>query len=677
MKFLTISILIAIMIFSGLHDCQKISPRKEKFDAIMKQRASSLSLTGYECTHPAVNLKTIDLTSVGPCMQDQATLPPTDQNIQLLELIRNEIVEVYSCRIEVLGHIFNCGAFSHLSFTKDSIVNYFYHLDDTSCRKLVKTGSLRLLERDFIGLQEGKINIRKMDIGRSGEKDCFDNMEFTLNGQTYNDAVAGLTMKIEFSRYNATKKEDADLIILPNGDTCYYTSTTCLLSSYGQLFWNIYPTNTCVQSKVSLLYQGLSKRINDLRNHNSSTYIVETVTQVFALKVTQEIQLCGYLGWATEHPDLIIIESDNKGRGFIPSLSAQKYLTGNIITYLNTKIVYIERSITQNIEDIYNDLLQKQCEADRKILINYIHDAYINPNGFAKFITKREGSMGIITGEVIHVLSCVPIPVQIRLTNRCYQEIPINYGSNHTGFLSPSNRLITDIGTEISCSDLIPSMFKVNNAWYRIDQTINQLPPPETLLPVISHTWKPRKTQNTLTAGLYTKETLEKTLDVIYYGRNKDSMIYTAARSGYDQNADTQNYDVVNGITPNQMKGLFAKYFESLTSFTDYLGHYTSIGIGLWVIISIVIWIINSILRALSIKKLGGNKLHIWAAVQSGLTQYVTATRIKPQDNIELSSIDIHPSPGSSHIVDSESDKGISLYPSLNQNKHISHVRKH
>lgn len=620
-----------------------ISPHShllKDYISTLNLRTDALSFTGYECTHPNTSFQTYDLTKVAPCVIDTELETSVDQSIQLIEIKRTRNIDIYMCNVEIIAHVFNCGAFSHLAITHNSLVNYYHYLDSIDCKALIKNNQFRFLDRDLVGLKPDFINIRQFEIGRVSSTDCSNDAEFMLNGITYQDAVASVSIKISYKKDQGTKLVDKDIIITPLGQSCTFTNGECILSNVGQLHWDTFSNEDCMTKSYQLIYEGISKKITSKQDNVGDVYLVEDRSYVFSLKSSKEINICGYYGITTEHPDLIVIEADDKSRYKIPSLDMNITISGNLVTYLNTKVVYMERIINANLESMYNDLLYKQCNNERMILLNHLHDAQINPNGFAKFITKREGSMGILAGEVIHVMNCPAIPVQLRTTNKCYQEIPITYGNNRTGFVSPLNHLIIDIGTEITCSDSIPPLFNIHQNWYKIIENIRKVEQPLTLEPSTKRTWKPHSSKNTIFSGIYSQDIVENTLDVIYYGRNKQSMMHTAARIGYDTSADQQNYDISRSISDESLKGLFVRYYNSLTSITDLIGHYTSLGIGLWFIYTCILWVFNTIMRALSIRKIGGNSKQLLASIHSGFTHYITSSKIQTnpvsQETIEI-----------------------------------------
>lgn len=598
------------------------------YDSIVQHRLNSISLTGYECLHPNTSIKTFDLTHVKGCNITHDNLSYIDKPIQLIEIKRTQHVPMIACKIEVFATLFECGMFSHISLVRQSFFNSYIYLSEKECSRLNSQDEVSLFGREFKQLHSKVSNARYFSVGVEKDGSCVSGHEIDIDGKTFSDVAGTVSLKIEYSSFTGTKGENDKFITFLNGHQCMFGDMSCVLPAVGTIYWNIIQDTECLRAKYHLLYEGPSKKL--LANENEyGVYMVEDHDILFSLKTKSEVTLCGYYGYTTEHPDLMIIESDVRDRMQIESSKLDKSHTGNIVTYMNTKMVYIERLMTDNLNDLYVDLLTKQCDLEYKLLMNHLSDALVNPNGFAHFVTKSEGSMGVLAGEAIHVIQCVPIPVYIRESDRCYQELPIIYGNNTKGYLSPINHLISDIGSEVTCTENMVTSFKYNDHWYRVGDKTHIITPPYTLVPNVKKTWEAHNSKNLVIGGLYSKEVMEDTIKMIYFGRNRGSMANTAVRMGYDPNADRQHYTMLHTLKDEDVKSLFSRYYQSLTSFTDLLGHYVSVGLGLWLIYSVVMWVINTVIRGLSLYKLGGSPKDIIMAVQPAWAQYIMAVKLQ------------------------------------------------
>lgn len=174
-----------------------------------------------------------------------------------------------------------------------------------------------------------------------------------------------------------------------------------------------------------MLYKEIATKIQEIKTNrqpSQSVYALTTQEITFALTKTGEQPLCGYTLLITEHPKLFLLET-TKGNTF---LSQRKTTTENldIFTYINSKLVYVEKYIRKQVTSLYQDILTQRCTAEKKIIENALSLATILPDEFAYIITKAPGHMALVAGEAIHIVKCIPVQVKVRHTTECYMELP-------------------------------------------------------------------------------------------------------------------------------------------------------------------------------------------------------------------------------------------------------------
>jgi hypothetical protein len=117
-------------------------------------------------------------------------------------------------------------------------------------------------------------------------------------------------------------------------------------SEGGETFWPIMPINSCHFDKYNILYKGIATRLTsrEIEKANRPTvYTVTTDDTTFALAKTSEINVCGYKLLRTEHPKLLIMETQ-QGKSFkIHTRVSVDNL--DIFLYVNSKFVYVEKHI--------------------------------------------------------------------------------------------------------------------------------------------------------------------------------------------------------------------------------------------------------------------------------------------------------------------------------------------
>ena len=119
------------------------------------------------------------------------------------------------------------------------------------------------------------------------------------------------------------------------------------------------------------------------------------------------------------------------------------------------------------MENLYMDLLQKRCELERKVLLNSLTLAYSKLDQFSYLIMGEKGYMSQLAGEVVHIIKCIPVEVQIRHEKLCFEQLPVSK-HNESWFLTPRTHVLVKNGVQINCDTIIPHQYKINGEWYKL-----------------------------------------------------------------------------------------------------------------------------------------------------------------------------------------------------------------
>ncbi|KMQ82819.1 hypothetical protein RF55_21767 [Lasius niger] len=74
---------------------------------------------------------------------------------------------------------------------------------------------------------------------------------------------------------------------------------------------------------------------------------------------------------------------------------------------------------------LYYNVMQQKCELERQVITNALSFATLQPDEFAYRHMKGPGYMAVTTGEVTHVIKCIPVDVMIRKTEE--ENAAMNY----------------------------------------------------------------------------------------------------------------------------------------------------------------------------------------------------------------------------------------------------------
>lgn len=255
----------------------------------------------------------------------------------------------------------------------------------------------------------------------------------------------------------------------------------------GYTFWEVIPKHRCDRTdQYQLLYDGIADKLIDTDYENAQTiYSVKANDFIFALTKKDEFQICGFNVIVTEHPKLFVVET--KGHGPF----ARSLLTHNnedVLSYLNSKIVYVERHVRTQVNMLYRDVIRQQCLLERQILQNALTLATIAPDEAAIRLTKQHGFVASVAGETIYLIKCLPVDVKVRQTKQCFQHLPVEW-QNESYYLTPRTHILTKNSVKIECNSMLPAQYKIGPQWFM--NTPNMIPgqTPNIIKPMSKISW--------------------------------------------------------------------------------------------------------------------------------------------------------------------------------------------
>ena len=98
--------------------------------------------------------------------------------------------------------------------------------------------------------------------------------------------------------------------------------------------------------------------------------------------------------------------------------------------------MFTEHHINLQADKLYLHMLRKECELEKSILQNKQILATLSPDhlSYSKF---GIGHYAKVVAEVIYVIRCTPIRVNLVQTERCYNELPVLKNNKTLKFLTP------------------------------------------------------------------------------------------------------------------------------------------------------------------------------------------------------------------------------------------------
>lgn len=581
--------------------------------------ALTSALTGYNCEGEGLNITTLSLLDVGVCDLEDIEPVRTDVYVQLMQLSDYGKTRVTQCLMEVSREIYYCGMHSHISLVSNSKKQYVQELGRDGCKRAHETGSVNIASTIIDRIAGNATNFRSVTLaGRTS-------MDGTCHGAQYSDGygawdnvVVQATVRIILRELEVNIKRSNNELILPTGTRCAAAAETCQDSDGAETYWTTQPVDSCHFDRYDILFEGTAVKLSPRPNQTSAIiYTVTTGDTTFALTKTDEFDLCGYHLSRTEHPKLLILETQ-RGRTFkIRSRIAVDNL--DIFSYVNSKFIYVEKHMKTQLTRLYRDVMEQKCALERQILQNALSLSSIAPDEMAFRIMKTAGYTAVTTGEVIHLIKCVPAVCKIRHTEGCYNELPVTH-NNNSYFLLPRSRILVRKGTHRECNDLLPTMYEVDGTWFRITNRPIEVLPPPTIQPLTKPGWKYVSPDALATSGIYTEEDLTRLKNHIMFPMEKPSMLNTIAHGAMGGRVPPGTISLSNLLDEQSLdriaEGAGRRLWQGFVSF----GSASAGVLAIFVIVKTIKLIIDTVIHGYALHSIYGWSIHLVGAIWTSVT---------------------------------------------------------
>lgn len=576
-------------------------------------------LIAYDCENKDVDISTISIRDVAPCVEPDGEYLSEQTEVTVLQ--RNEIrlKKVQTCLIEVTRLITHCGMHSHTSVVEGGLSTQILQIGSEECSSLHRYQSIKLYGQE-IGriIMNGTTTASLTILGSVDESGSCQGTIYHELGRTWKSVIITASIKITATDYLARVKLDENEISLMSGVTCNYLKGYCFDTTFGETVWNENEFQAC-ERQLSILYQGSATKIT--QKSNKKVYIViEQEEKIFAVSYVKKTWQCGKEFWQTEHPKILVIEEAKE----IFLQGSMKLLpqNTNLISYINSKFLYIEQAYKRDIEKLYIDTVYRRCLIQREILRNRLVMAPFSPNVIGQLLQNEKGYIGRVLGEVLYVMKCVPTPVQIRRTEACYHELPVS-SNNKSMFMSPVTRILQSHAEEIECNSVTPPLYFLDNEWVGLTPypTIKRSPKQLTVEEAPNLQFSP--IQPVGQHGLYTQEEISKVQKILTFGTERKAVENIITRRVTGLRAENQGYTTLKIFNTEELAELGKSTLRQIYGWFTDIGIFMSSLIGVYVIFRAIKYSIGVILNGLHLYQVAGCSISLIASLWNTLAVWV------------------------------------------------------
>jgi len=548
----------------------------------------------YDCDGPAQNVTSFDSLEVDNC--DFPTPSKTQQvpRIQLLQRIETYPVHFKSCFISVDYLITRCSTFDDAQAVEGGYFSDVVDLGNARCWEIHQKRSYTFPMGGIV--TDLKINETTLISHTvAGSLDRFGNCKgtnFKSEKGEWENAIVQAKYKIYLSEGTATANSKDNTLMLPSGTKMKLSDNYGIDTFKGEIVWTNNYLN-CEEQDFVVLYDGPASLIISITNDNLNifTYLVETDKIVFALKQIKKTFACEIPVIQTEHPQLLILTDTMFLNHFqIKSISPQNT---DLIAYVNTKFVYVENFFKSTITELYNDLLQKQCVLERKLLQQRLSLASNNLPEFAYIMGGGPGFTAVKHAEIIYLITCKKVNVEIIKKDECYNELPVLY-NNQTFFMASKTHSLQKYGTQINCNSLFPSAFNLDGNWYGFFPNVQEIKTPQKLKPNTAWTWTYKGLDFLINSGIYTKDTMKAFQQHIIYPQEQDAVKNNIIRQSMGYETVNQGIQFKNLIDEHTLGKMVEDKLFKLWGWFTTIGTFVSGLMGVFFVAKVILTLVDT-----------------------------------------------------------------------------------
>lgn len=608
---------------------------------------TTYGLLGFDCGSQHLNVTSVSLLGTGDCDDEYHTTNSTSVYVQLLQLSEYSYTEVMQCKMEISRTIQYCGMHSHVSAVNNARMEYLLDVGYEKCQRALQDGIFSMGNAgEIAGLKPNTTSVHSLMLaGSVSNNGRCQGTQYSDPYGTWDNVIVDALLRISLKTSYVPVHLSSGRILLKSGTVCDLSNGFCIDSEDGHTYWKPMPTSSCNFHQYDVLYEGQAvKTTNSDRTSPSPTvYSLSTEDITFALTASKEQPLCGYTLLTTEHPKLFILETKRGDtfahHGTIP--------VGNldIFTYVNSKFVYVEKHMRQQMTSLYNDVVKQRCELEKEVIRNTLSFATLQPDEFAYRLMKGPGYMAVAAGEAIHIVKCIPVDTLVRKTPECYHELPVTV-RNASFFLTPKSRLLTKFGTVRECTYELPTLYLIEDTWIQFtpDPHVREVKP-QQLKPLTSLSWKYLTPGSLATSGIYAQKDTDRLRNRIMFPAEKPALLNLMARGMTGQPVKDGSVSIYNLLDEASLQKIAETTASRIWGGFVKFGSATAGIFGIFIIVRLIKLTIDTLIHGYALHSAYGCSLYIFGAVWSSLTHLLLFFAKGPakHDESEGSNITLYP----------------------------------
>jgi len=584
----------------------------------------------YDCSGTKLNITSFNTLNVEFCTPPIPNKIDKIPIIKLLQIRESIQIPFQACYIVADYLVTKCAGFDDAQVVRNGYFTELIQIGASQCAQ----AHIQRAYTFYQGITANNIKINqtmyfsdviKGTVNRDG--DC-SGETFRTDKYEWDNVLVQAKYKIQLSEGIAVANNRENLLVLPTGTRLKLSDSYGIDSHKGEIIWKFNQQTNCDTNDYDTLYEGPATLITSKQSKNSTTeiqtFLVESDKIAFALKKLNMDYACHIPVFRTEHPRLFIL-TDLANIPFFHTRPISTYNT-DLMAYINTKFVYIQNILQATVTSMYIDLITKQCQLERNILLQKLSLASYSLSEFAYTMGEGPGYTALKTGEIVYLIKCKPVDVELDRSHKvCFQELPIIYNKQNL-FMAPKTHTIQKYGTEIDCTIILPTGYFMEGEWISMSPEYNELgssKTPQILKPQTTWTWAYKNPEHLMNAGLYSSDMINALQKHMLFPQEVDAAQSNLARQTMGYNTLDQGLKLKPYIDEQIISRLVEDKLNKMWGWFVGFGNFISGLLGVFVAWKILIICLNTTINMSILYQTFGCSFKVLAGIFASMTHYL------------------------------------------------------
>ena len=189
--------------------------------------------------------------------------------------------------------------------------------------------------------------------------------------------------------------------------------------------------------------------------------------------------------------------------------------------------------------------------------------------------------------------------------------------------MTPKTHILLKRGTQIPCTHLLLSHYKINEVWYKIMPRPLEAIAPSIIQSQMVNDWEYKSPASLATSGIYTEKDLKKLRERINFPMERPALLNVLAREMSRIPLSETDDSIINLFDERALEKLAESTWNKTWNKFMVFGTASAGVIGLLLILQVVKMCIDTFIRGYTLHRIYGCSIHLVGAIFASITALI------------------------------------------------------